>query len=72
MHNTLIKKWDICAPNAILNQVATKRRAAFTNLKNERIDYDDGQPLNRGGVFATIGQHHEQLLSRLRAAEPVD
>ena len=35
VHTTLIKKWDICAGNAILNSLNGK----LTTLKGEKIDY---------------------------------
>lgn len=61
MHTTNIKKWDICAGNAILNAVGGK----MTNLQNESIDYATGSsPVNEKGLLATL-VHHEMYLSNI-------
>lgn len=69
MHNTLIKKWDICAPNALINQISHSITASFTDLHNQIIQFNADEPLNKNGVFATIQQNHEQLL---RSYEQLD
>lgn len=60
IHVTLIKKWDLCAGNAILNAVGGN----MSNLKGENIDYSSGPQLdvkNQGGVLATVNKHKELL-----------
>ena len=60
VHTTRIKKWDICAGNAILNTVKGK----MTNLHNENIDYHaEGSPVNDNGLLATLYNHQTFLTS---------
>lgn len=50
IHSTAIKKWDICAGNAILNAVGGK----MTNLKNQEISYSEKDSfVNENGLLAT-------------------
>ena len=50
-HVTLIKKWDICAGNAILNAVGGK----MTTLDGDYIDYSPYQNVkNERGLLATV------------------
>nr|XP_039257705.1 inositol monophosphatase 3-like [Styela clava] len=61
LHTTLIKKWDICAGNAILNTSGGK----MTTLSGSRIDYSrSGDPKNDGGLLAAL-HNHEQYLQKL-------
>lgn len=61
IHTTNIKKWDICAGNAILNAVGGK----MTNLQNESIDYATGSnPVNDKGLLATL-VHHQMYLTKI-------
>lgn len=54
MHLTNIKKWDICAGNAILNTL----HGSMTTLKNEKITYLASEPaVNENGVLATLRHH---------------
>ena len=55
MHTTLIKKWDICAGNAILNSLGGQ----LTSLAGDQIDYEgkEGTEKNKGGVLATMHNH---------------
>ena len=56
MHTTLIKKWDICAGNAILNSLGGQ----LTTLSGEEINYaikGEGDEKNKGGVLATMHNH---------------
>lgn len=63
IHSTNIKKWDICAGNAILNAVGGQ----MTNLQNESIDYaDGGDPINSKGLLATL-VHHKMYLTKIAA-----
>lgn len=55
VHVTLIKKWDICAGDAILNALGGR----LTTLTGEFVDYS-GKPAhekNEGGVVATMHDH---------------
>lgn len=49
LHFSKIKKWDICAPNAILNN----RGGKLLSREGKRIDYSDAdQPLTVGFIAA--------------------
>ncbi|XP_072017922.1 inositol monophosphatase 3-like [Amphiura filiformis] len=55
IHTTLIKKWDICAGNALLHEFS----GTMTTLKGDIINYDghgspDHNPKNEGGLLATL------------------
>ncbi|KAJ8372998.1 hypothetical protein AAFF_G00272350 [Aldrovandia affinis] len=63
-HITYIKKWDICAGNAILKALG----GHMTTLKGEEIDYS-GSEANNGGVLASISVDHQSLLAKVRSAE---
>ncbi|XP_067904313.1 inositol monophosphatase 3-like [Heterodontus francisci] len=60
IHVTFIKKWDICAGNAILKALGGQ----MTTIEGDAIDYSDS-PSNSGGLIATIGMDHQALLKRL-------
>ncbi|NP_001016215.2 inositol monophosphatase 3 [Xenopus tropicalis] len=60
IHVTYIKKWDICAGNAILNALGGQ----MTTLKGEEIMYT-GSELNKGGLLASIGMDHGVLVEKL-------
>ena len=54
VHTTRIKKWDICAGNAILNAVGGQ----MTNLLNVKIDYSSNDiVINDNGILATMNNH---------------
>jgi inositol monophosphatase 3 len=59
IHVTLIKKWDLCAGNAILNALGGN----MTDLKGTTIDYSgqDVKVKNEGGVLAALSRHSEFL-----------
>ncbi|XP_022089668.1 inositol monophosphatase 3-like [Acanthaster planci] len=65
IHTTLIKKWDICAGNALLNEA----KGRMTTLKGDGIDYHwnptSPNPKNEGGLLATLWEH-EMFLERLK------
>ncbi|XP_036940304.1 inositol monophosphatase 3 [Acanthopagrus latus] len=65
IHITFIKKWDICAGAAILNALGGR----MTTLMGEDIDYS-GEPLNKGGLVASIGVEHKAILERLPNWDP--
>lgn len=51
LHKTYIKKWDVCAPNAIL-KYATE--GTMTTLNGGTINYDyESDFVVKGGIFAT-------------------
>lgn len=53
-HLTLIKKWDLCAGNALLNAV----NGAMTTRKDDDIDYSlDEDPKNKHGIVAALHNH---------------
>ncbi|XP_030630083.1 inositol monophosphatase 3 [Chanos chanos] len=60
IHVTFIKKWDICAGNAILKALG----GHMTTLKGEEIDYS-GSAGNPGGLLASIKLDHKALVSKL-------
>ncbi|KAK9882799.1 hypothetical protein WA026_023313 [Henosepilachna vigintioctopunctata] len=54
LHITAIKKWDICAGNAILEAVDGK----MTDRRNHRIDYSSKtNEINENGLIATLKNH---------------
>ncbi|KAJ8413310.1 hypothetical protein AAFF_G00093060 [Aldrovandia affinis] len=60
IHITFIKKWDICAGNAILKALGGQ----MTTLKGEEIDYR-GSEANNGGLLASINADHKSLVEKL-------
>ncbi|KAL9981476.1 hypothetical protein ACROYT_G010183 [Oculina patagonica] len=67
VHVTLIKKWDICAGDALLRTFGGK----MTTLDNEEIKYGDGtKPANEKGLLAAIHNHAEyqqELAQKLKS-----
>lgn len=67
IHTTLIKKWDICAGNAILSALDGK----MTTLDGKHIDYSSGdQPKNEGGLLATTFNHDTYLEKLAELKQP--
>jgi len=67
VHTTLIKKWDICAGNAILDA----HKGSMTSLQGENIDYTSQEVKHPGGVIASLKNHAkyvEQLGEVLKGA----
>ena len=64
IHTTFIKKWDICAGNAILKALG----GHMTTLKGEEIDYR-GSPDNNGGLLASIKTDHKTLVEKLSSRD---
>ena len=65
VHVTNIKKWDICAGNAIINAV----KGEMTTLHNKKIDYSHNAPggkENHEGLLAAI-RDHSLLQGKLQA-----
>ena len=64
VHVTRIKKWDICAGDAILNAV----QGQMTTLHNTLIDYSFSlSEKNDEGLLATL-RSHEKFLEALKPA----
>ena len=65
VHVTLIKKWDICAGDAILRANGGR----LTDLAGKDVDYSSSplEPKNEGGVLATM-HNHEVYLDALKDA----
>ena len=58
VHTTRIKKWDICAGNAILSAVGGQ----MTTLTGQSLDYGDTQNAqNNDGLLATLNEHQKFL-----------
>ena len=64
VHKTLIKKWDICAPNALTEAVDGK----FSSLDGYSITYSgDDDVRNEAGVLAAASYtQHQQFFAKLR------
>ena len=66
VHTTNIKKWDICAGNAIIRAAGGE----MTTLQNEQIDYSStSDTVNAGGLLATMGQRHSELIQKLASSK---
>ncbi|XP_069669235.1 putative inositol monophosphatase 3 [Periplaneta americana] len=61
IHTTAIKKWDICAGNAIINSLGGR----MTTLTNETIDYSSSDAVNKKGLLATV-KNHQWYLDKLK------
>ena len=58
VHTTRIKKWDICAGNAILSAFHGK----MTTLEGAFIDYSSrNEVTNNDGLLATLYDHYKYL-----------
>ncbi|NWS44339.1 IMPA3 monophosphatase, partial [Probosciger aterrimus] len=60
IHVTYIKKWDICAGNAVLRALG----GHMTTLSGEEISYT-GSDGNEGGLIASINMNHKALIEKL-------
>ncbi|OWF45045.1 inositol monophosphatase 3-like [Mizuhopecten yessoensis] len=68
VHTTLIKKWDICAGNAVLSALNGK----MTTLEGDTIDYKAGGDVkNHDGLLVTsaVNDHYEFLSKLSKVAE---
>lgn len=65
IHTAHIKKWDLCAGNAILNSLNGK----MTDLQNEEIKYlSDGNVKHTKGLVATL-TNHKFYIDKIRSVE---
>lgn len=64
LHSTQIKKWDVCAGDAMLRTVGGK----MTTLKGQSINYGfQGEDGNEGGVLATrTEESHGEYLDKIK------
>lgn len=64
IHSTAIKKWDICAGNALLNTIG----GAMTDLHGEEVDYsfptDKSEAKLHNGLLATY-KDDKAILAKL-------
>lgn len=56
------KVWDTCAPQIILEEAG----GVLTDLFGEKYRYDREDLQNHGGIVATNGAVHEEVIARLR------
>ncbi|CAF1443602.1 unnamed protein product [Adineta ricciae] len=63
LHITPIKKWDLCAPDALLRA----NQGTMTTLKNQTISYDHSKEdmLVVDGILATHQRNHGEILNFL-------
>lgn len=69
LHKTYIKKWDICAPNALLNFASSGHMGPLHNDQGP-INYDfESHAVHKNGIFATaksqLVKQHEKIVSAL-------
>ncbi|XP_064486627.1 Golgi-resident adenosine 3',5'-bisphosphate 3'-phosphatase-like [Ornithodoros turicata] len=58
IHTTLIKKWDICAGNAVLNALG----GHMTTLSGGDLYYGKNDPIKaEGGILATLREHYQYV-----------
>ena len=64
LHTTAIKKWDLCAGDAVLRTLGGK----MTSRTGAEIDYSlNGDPKNYDGIIATATEtQHAEYLERLK------
>ena len=64
LHTTAIKKWDICAGDAVLRTLGGK----MTSRTGADVDYSlNGDPKNYDGIIATVTEtEHAKYLKRLK------
>lgn len=65
IHTTSIKKWDLCAGNAVINYIAGGQ---FTKFDNSVIDYSSGQKAVHDKGFVATLRDHEMYIQKINAA----
>lgn len=66
IHTTAIKKWDICAGDAILANLKGK----MTDLDDAELEYGpEAKALNGRGVLATFEDQHGELIDKIRESK---
>ena len=53
LHSTKIKKWDICAPNAILNNLGGR----LSSRNGKQIDYSTDKEVVVNGIIAALDNY---------------
>jgi len=53
LHSTIIKKWDICAPNAILNNLGGR----LSSRNGKQIDYSTDKEVVVNGIIAALDNY---------------
>ncbi|KAK6302546.1 hypothetical protein J4Q44_G00269010 [Coregonus suidteri] len=67
IHVTFIKKWDICAGNALFTALG----GHMTTLKGKEMDYS-GAACNTGSLLASVKVDHQALVEKLPAWDSAD
>ena len=64
LHTTAIKKWDICAGDAVLRAIGGR----MTTLRGQEVNYSlKGNPKNSDGIVAAATEsEHARYLEKLR------
>lgn len=66
IHVTAIKKWDICAGDAVLSEWG----GTMTSLTGEEVDYNAAAPVvNTNGLLVTRDRHKEYAEQLYRALQ---
>ncbi|XP_054154369.1 inositol monophosphatase 3-like [Oppia nitens] len=64
IHNTLIKKWDICAPNAIIDSINNMK---MSTINGNIIKYNfEEEVTNENGLIVTFKQYYDKLVRVFR------